>query len=161
MAQVFQITVNEILSGISKAIYDVFGESLFIYKEKEPNLQLPGLTMYCIDYEKLRGRSDRYTNTFHIIINYFPDDTTIINNRAEMFLQAEKIMDAIKYINLPAYTKDTENNFVETTLPSRAKDLKVEEQQEFMQISATYVVRTKEHKEEIKMQTIEENITTK
>lgn len=161
MAQFFQITANEVLSGISRAIYDVFGDTLSIYKDKQENLELPAVTIYCINYEKVMGRNDRYTNTFNIIINYFADDTFIINNRTEMFVNAEKIMNAIKYINLPAYTRDDQGNFVETALKSRGQDIRVEEQDEFMQISVTYTIRTKEHKDEVKMQTLEENITTK
>lgn len=162
MAQLFQITVNEILSGISRAIFEVYGSTLSIYKEKQEALDLPGVCIYCINYEKTMGRSDRYTNTFNVIINYFPDDTGIINNkRPEMFSEAEKIMDAIKYIKLPAYTRDNEGNLLETTLPNRAQDFNVEEQEGFMQISCTYVVRTKNYKETIKMERLDLDVTNK
>ena len=56
MAQSFQITQNEIVSGITRCLYDVFGDSLFIYREKEQNIQLPAVTVYCINYEKVMER---------------------------------------------------------------------------------------------------------
>lgn len=162
MAQVLQITLNEILSGISKAIYDVFGEELFIYLEQEEKLELPAVAVYCMDYKKVMERNDRWNNTFNIIINYFPTDSVIINNkRTEMFRTAEKIMDAITYINLPAYQKDNEGNFLETTLKSRAQDLGVEEREGFIQITATFVVRTRKHTEYKKMQQLDLEVTNK
>ena len=161
MAEVFQITVNEILSGISRAIYDVYGSTLSIYKEKQESIELPGVCIYCINYEQVMGRNDRFTNTFNVIINYFPEDNDIINNkRPEMFSQAQKIMDAIQYINLPAYTHK-EGNLVGTTLPNRAQDLSVEEQEDHMQISCTYVVRTRKHTDATKMQQLDLDVTNK
>lgn len=162
MAELFQITVNEILSGISRAIYDVYGSTLSIYKEKQEYIDLPGVCIYCINYEQVMGRNDRFTNTFDVIINYFPDNNDIINNkRPEMFSQAQKIMNAVQYINLPAYQRDNEGNFVETTLPSRAQDLSVEEQEDHMQVSCKYVVRTRKHTETIKMEQLDLDVTNK
>lgn len=162
MAQLFQITVNEVLSGISRAIYDVYGSTLSIYKEKQEHLDLPGVCIYCINYDKVMERNDRFTNTFNIIINYFPQEIDIINNnRPQMFTEAEKIMDAIKYINLPAYKRDESGNLVETTLLNRANDLTVEEQDGFIQITGTYTVRTKQFKDEHKMIHLETEITHK
>lgn len=162
MAEVFQITVNEVLSGISSAIYDVYGSTLSIYKEKQERIELPGICIYCINYEQVMGRNDRFTNTFNVIINYFPEDNDIINNkRPEMFSQAQKIMDAIQYINLPAYQQDNEGKLVQTTLPSRAQDLNVEEQEDHMKISATYVVRTRKHTETVRMTQLDLDVTNK
>lgn len=143
MANFFQITPNEIISAVCKSIYKVFGDDLYIYKEKETHLKLPAVTVYCIDYNKINERSDRFTNIFNIIINYFPVDSIIINNkRTEMFSTTEKIMDAIRYINLPAFQK-VGDEYVETTLPSKGQDFSVDEKEGFMQISVTYTVRTK------------------
>lgn len=163
MAQLFQITVNEILSGISRAIYEKCDSTLSIYKEKQEHIDLPGVCIYCIDYEKTMGRNDRFTNVFNIIINYFPEETNIINNnRPLMFAEAEKIMDAIKYINLPAYKRDDDGTLVETTLLSRIENLTVEEQEEHIQISGTYTVRTKQLDPDIiKMRQVETNVTHK
>ncbi len=162
MTKVSQITVNEILSGISKAVYDVYGSTLSIYKEKQEYIELPGICIYCINYEQDMGRNDRFTNTFNVIINYFPEDNSIIsNNRAVMFYEAQKIMNAIQYINLPAYQRDNDGNFVETILQSRAQEVNVEEQEDHMQISATYVVRTRKHTETIKMNNLDLDVTNK
>jgi len=163
MAQFFQITANEILSGICKAIYDVYGSTISIYKEKQEYIELPGVCVYCINYDKSMGRNDRYTNTFNIIINYFPDNTDIINNkRPEMFSEAEKLIEAIKYIELPAYRKDTNGQLVQYSLKNRAQDLSVEQQEGFIQISATYIVRTGECKDKtIKMEQLSIEVTKK
>lgn len=162
MAQVFQITPNEVISGISRAIYEVFGDSLNIYKEKEQYLDLPAVTLTCINYQKVTERYDRFTNTFNVIINYFPTDNHIINNkRTEIFSETEKLIDAVRYIKLPAYQKDTDGNFVETTLLNRAYEITSEEQENFMQISLTYTVRTKLHNDEIKMKELDLDVTTK
>lgn len=162
MAQFFQITVNEILSGISRAIYEEYGSTLSIYKEKQEYLELPGVCIYCVNYEKVMGRNDRFTNTFNIIINYFPEESNIINNnRPQMFTEVERIMNAIKYITLPAYKRDENGNLVDAKLLSRAENLMVEEQEEFIQISATYTVRTKEVIDICKMAQLETDVTHK
>lgn len=159
---VTDITVNDILSGISKAVYDVFGTTVSIYKEKQDFVDLPAVCIYCLTYERVMGRNDRFTNTYNVIINYFPEDNDIINNkRPEMFSQAQKIMDAIQYINLPAYQQDNEGKLVQTTLPSRAQDLNVEEQEDHMKISATYVVRTRKHTETVRMTQLDLDVTNK
>lgn len=161
MTNTFQITVNEVISGISRAIYEVYGSTLSIYKEKEQYFDLPAVSIYCINYEKVKGRYDRYTNTFNVIINYFPDRTSIINNkRIEMFSEAEKLMDAISYIKLPASKLNSEGELEETTLLSRAQELSVEEQEDCMQISVTYTVRTrKQATDTVKMQDVIVDIT--
>ena len=162
MAELFQITVNEILSGVSRAIHNVYGSTLSIYKEKQEYVDLPAVCVYCINYEQVMGRNDRFTNTYDVIINYFPDDNDIINNkRPEMFSQAQKIMDAVQYINLPAYQRDNDGNPVQITLPNRAQDLRVEEQEDHMQISCKYVVRTRKHTDTIKMEQLDLDVTNK
>lgn len=155
MAQFFQITANEILSGVSKSIYDVYGDSLAIYKDKQQYLDLPAVTLYCINYEKEKGRFDRFTNTFNIIINYFPKHNVIINdNRIQMSQNVEKIMDAVEYINLPAYQLDNKGEFIPGTLPTRAHDINIEEKEGFMQISVSYTVRTRKFNQNTKMNEI-------
>lgn len=162
MAQIFQITPNEVLSGVSKSIYKVFGDALNIYKNKEQYLDLPAVTLQCINYEKVTERYDRFTNTFNVIINYFDTDNNIIsNNRTEMFNHVEKIIDAVRYIELPAYQKDQDGNLVETVLLNRGHDISSKEQENFMQIAVTYTVRTKLHTPEAKMQQLEIDVITK
>ena len=161
MSKFFQITPNEVISAVCKSIYDVFGNDLAIYKEKETHLKLPAVTVYCIDYNKLPERNDRFTNIFNIIINYFPLDSTIIKSkRTEMFQVTEQIIDAIRYINLPAFNK-VNDEYVETTLPNKGQNLSLEEKEGFMQIGVTYTVRTKYVENTIKMQQLTSNVNTK
>ena len=144
MTNFSQITDNEIISGVCTAISSVYGNELSIYKEKREFLDLPAVTVYCINRSKVMERFDRFTNTFSIIINYFPQDSVKINNkRMDMSIQAEKIMEAIKYIPLPAYKKNNSGGYESITLPSRASGVQSEEQDGFIQILATYTVRTK------------------
>lgn len=159
----FQITGNEIISGVCKSIYTEFGDSLNIYKEKEQTLELPGVTVYCINYDKVMERYDRFTNTFDIIINYFPtDNIKIVNNRSLMYSEAERIANAIRYIELPAYSKDTQGDFVETTLQTKGHDISIEEKLDgFMQVSVKYIVRTKELHNNVKMEQIDIDVTNK
>lgn len=148
MAQLLQITTNEVISGICKALSGLYGKDVAIYKEKRETLKLPAITCYCIEYSKTMERFDRFTNVFHIIINYYPQDSLIISNkRTEMFTKAEEIMDAIRYIELPAYTKDEHGELVPTTSLGRASQMSVEEKEGFMQVYVTYTVRTKQYTE--------------
>lgn len=150
----FQITANEIISAICKTIHSSFGNELSIYKEKQNYLELPAVTVYCINYEKKMGRFDRFTNTFNIIINYFPNDSVIIKNkRVEMFSVAEQIMDSVKYINLPAVTKNKDGQYIETILPCRGYGFDVKEKDGFIQIGVNYQVRTVEKPEHSNSQT--------
>lgn len=144
MAQFFQITENEILSGVCKAIYDVFGDELYIYKDEREYLKLPAVTVYCVDYEKIMERFDRFTNNFSIIINYFQDDNNIINKRQDINSQTEKILEAVKYIELPAYEIDVDNKYIETKLKTRARGISIKEiDNGVKQIAIQYTVRTK------------------
>ena len=158
MSVTVQITHNEILSGISKAIYDVYGDTLNIYKEKQEYIDTPAVTMYCIDSEHTMGRYDRTTHIYNIIINYFHNDSLIINNnRPNMFENAHIIAKAIEYINLPAYTKDVDGQLIQTTLLNRGSNITIEEKEGFVQIGVTYTVRTKNYKELPKMKQLEYN----
>ena len=99
--QEIQITANEIISGVCRAISDVYGDTLSIYKEEqETQLNLPAVAVYCANYGKTIERSDRFTNNFNIIINYYPKNSDIIENkgRTTMFSEAEKIAECIRYI---------------------------------------------------------------
>ena len=150
------ITDNEIISGVCKAISSVYGTELTIYKEKRQDLKLPAVTVYCINRSKTMERFDRFTNIFNIIINYFPQDSVKINNkRMDMSIQAEKIMEAIKYIPLPAYKKNSSGDYTEITRPSRASGVQSEENEGFIQISARYTVRTKQISDDAKMRTMD------
>ena len=157
---VFQITANEIISGVSRAIYDYYEGNITIYKEKQQHLKLPAVTIYCIDYIKTMERNDRFTNVFHIIINYFPSDSvTIKNKREQMLAEAEKIMEAVRYIQLPAYIRDPEGKLVESTLPSRSGQFSVEEKEGFIQIGVPYTVRTKKYVENQKMMKLDLDVS--
>lgn len=157
---IFQITGNEVISGVCKAIYDAYDGNITIYKEKEEFLNLPAVCVYCIDYIKTMERSDRFTNVFHIIINYFPPDSVIIKNKRELMLaEVEKIMEAVRYIQLPAFVKDLEGNLVESTLPSRAGQISAEEKKGFVQIAVPYTIRTKKIKKDtIKMNRLDVDV---
>lgn len=160
MATRFQITTNEVISGVCKALYDTLGTEVNIYKEKEPNIKLPAICVYCMDYTKTTERYDRFTNTFHIIINYFPPDSVIINNkRTDMFSKAEIIMEAVRYIQVPASIKNDSGELVQTIGLTRAGTFSVEEQEGFLQIIAPYTIRTKLYVENPKMRQIDLDIT--
>lgn len=144
MTNLFQITANEIISGVCSAINKSYEGKMAIYKEDRNSIETPGITVYCINYSKVTERFDRFTNTFSIIINYFPKDSVKINNkRMDMSMQAEKIMEAIRYIPLPASRRTSNTDFQDITLPCRASGVSAEEKDGFMQIVATYTVRTK------------------
>lgn len=140
-----QITANEIISGVCKAINDVYGDDLSIYKEEqEAPLDLPAVAVYCANYGKTIERADRYTNNFNIIINYYPKNSDIIENkgRTTQFAEAEKIAECIKYIYLPAYRRENDS-LVPFKLPNRRKTCYINERDGFMQIDVRYTVRTK------------------
>lgn len=144
MTSLYQITDNEVISGVCKAIHTVYGDELKIYKEHVSSLDLPAVTVYCINRSNVMERFDRFTNTFNIIINYYPYDSVKINNkRMDMNIQAQKIMECVRYIPLPAYKKNPDGQYEEITLPSRASEIQSEEKDGFIQISVTYTVRTK------------------
>ena len=77
-----------------------------------------------------------------------------------MFQVTEQIIDAIRYINLPAFNK-VNDEYVETTLPNKGQNLSLEEKEGFMQIGVTYTVRTKYVENTIKMQQLTSNVNTK
>jgi len=146
MTQLIEVTTNEVISGVCRAIYNQFGSAISIYKEKQPHMKLPAVSVYCINHTQQMERYDSYTNIFNIIINYFPDDSvTINNNRADMFSKAVKIMECIRYIELPSQIRNASGEFEYSTLPSRASDLASEEVERFIQISATYTIRTRKY----------------
>lgn len=140
-----QITANEVISAVCRAIYDTFGDNLSIYKEEqEKPLDLPAVAVYCANYGKKVERFDRYVNNFNIIINYYSKNEDIINNkgRTTMFSEAEKIAECIKYIQLPAYRKENDN-LVPFKLPNRRNSCYINEREGFIQIDVRYTVRTK------------------
>lgn len=156
----FQITPNEVISGICRAINGAFEGNLSIYKEKQDYLELPAVTVQCIDYDKRMERFDKFVNNFNIIINYFPNDSVIIKNkRMEMFSVAEKIVNAVTYINLPAYTKTANNEYTEITLPCRGYNFDIKEKDGFIQIGVMYTVRTKKTSENTQTKMSELQIT--
>ncbi len=154
MTSFYQITDNEVISGVCKAIHTVYGNDLRIYKEHRSSLDLPAVTVYCINRNSVMERFDRFTNTFNIIINYYPPDSVKINNkRMEMATNAQRIMECIRYIPLPASKRISDNEYQDITLPCRASDIQTEEKEDFIQISVTYVVRTKYVPENIQKMT--------
>lgn len=157
---VLQITQNEIISGVCRAINTVYNGTLPIYKEKEQFVDTPGVTVYCINYDKIRVSKDVFQNIFEIIINYFPENSPIIvDKRQAMFVEAEKICNAIEYIILPS-AKRAQNGYIETELPCKCRDISImETEQGFVQIAVSYAVRTtRVHTDNIKMQQIDVNV---
>lgn len=157
----FQITTNEIISGVCSAIHAEYSDTLSIYKEEQKlGLDLPAVVIYCSDYIKTTERYDRFTNQFDIIINYFPSESTIMENnqRYNMLQEAERIAHAVNYINLPAYRKQGEQ-LVEYKLPNKRIKCEINEKDGFIQIVVRYTVRTKELKLETpKMKDLELNL---
>lgn len=144
MTSFYHITDNEVISGVCRAIHTVYGDDLKIYKEHVSSLNLPAVTVYCINRTSVMERFDRFTNTFNIIINYYPPDSVKINNkRMEMGINSQRIMECIRYIPLPAYKKISDKQYEDMILPCRASDIQSEEKEDFIQISASYTVRTK------------------
>ncbi len=162
MTQIENITANEVISGVCRKIKDHYGDSIHIYKEKQPHIEFPASVVYLMQQQQVMERYDRFTNIFHIIINYFTEDSVKIKNkRTDMFSNAVKIMECIRYIDLPSYSKDASGQLIPSTLPCKASSMEVEEGEGFMQIAVSYTVRTKKYNDMDKMRQLQLDVTTK
>lgn len=90
---------NDIVKGISRALYETFGEDYTIYKEDVPqNFKEP-----CFVIIHLRGSSDmkspnRYFRHNLFDVHYFPKDE--LNSRTEMRSVIESLFLSLEYINV-------------------------------------------------------------
>lgn len=162
MTLIENITGNEVISGVTRKIKDHYGDDVHIYKEKQPHLEFPAVVVYLMEHQQIMERYDRFTNIFHIIINYFPEDSVKIKNkRTDMFSNAATIMECIRYIDLPAYKKDQSGTLTPFTLPCRVDNMQAEEQEGFIQIVSSCTVRTKKYNDNDKMKNLQCDVITK
>lgn len=90
---------NEIVKGISRALYGAFGDEYTIYKEDVPQ----NFTEPCFSIVHVRGESDMKSPTRYFIhnlfdIHYFPKDE--LNLRTEMRSVIESLFLSLEYINV-------------------------------------------------------------
>ena len=91
--------INEIVKGISRALYETFGDEYTIYKEYVPqNFKEPSFLILHI-----RGTNDvkspvRYLMRNQFDIHYFPKDE--LNSRTEMRSVIESLFLSLEYINV-------------------------------------------------------------
>lgn len=89
--------INEIISGISRAIYAEFGDGYEIYKESiEQGLQEPCFSILCIAPSMKHFRGDRYRQQHEFCIHYFPSTKTY----KECFQILERLIGALEYMTV-------------------------------------------------------------
>lgn len=90
--------VNEIVNGISKAIYDEYGEKCKIYTESiEQGFKEPCFFIAVLDSDQARIIGNRYQKTIAVNVHYFP--STKAKNK-EMRSVAEALYSILGRITL-------------------------------------------------------------
>ena len=91
--------VNELLSGISNQLYDVFGSDYTYYMENvEQKLKKPCFTMDClIPLQRSRSRV-LYDRTMPVVVHYFTGDKE--NTKKDCYEKAELIVEALEFVSL-------------------------------------------------------------
>ena len=89
--------INEIVKGISRAIYDEFGNGYAIYKENIPQ----NFTEPCFSIVHIRSSNDlkltnRYMRRNLFDIHYFPEDGR--NEKEQMYNVAERLFLCLEHI---------------------------------------------------------------
>lgn len=90
---------NEIVKGISRALYETFGDEYTIYKESVPQ----NFTEPCFAIMHIRGTNDvksptRYFRHNLFDIHYFPKNE--LNARTEMRSVIEMLFLSLEYVNV-------------------------------------------------------------
>lgn len=92
------VLLNEIISGISNALYDEFGQEYRIYKEKiEQGLKEPCFSVLCISPTIKKGLGNRYEKNNSFCIHYFAESK---NFRSECMDVFERMVDCLEYITV-------------------------------------------------------------
>lgn len=92
------ILLNEIISGISNALYNEFGGNYRIYKEKiEQGLKEPCFSVLCISPTIKKGLGNRYEKNNSFCIHYFAESKNFRSECMEVF---ERMADCLEYISV-------------------------------------------------------------
>lgn len=90
--------INEIVNGISNALYGEFGQKYRIYKEKiEQGLKEPCFSVLCISTTIKKGLGNRYEKNNSFCIHYFSGSKNFRSECMEIF---ERMADCLEYITV-------------------------------------------------------------
>lgn len=90
--------INEIVNGISNALYSEFGQKYRIYKEMiEQGLKEPCFSILCISPSIKKGLGDRYEKNNNFCIHYFAESKNFRTECMEVF---ERMADCLEYISV-------------------------------------------------------------
>lgn len=109
--------INKIVKGISRALYDEFGEEYNIYTEDvEQDLKKPCFFVQCINPKIRRFRGNRYYRENQFVIQYFPKSK---DYREECFKVIDRMYMALEFINIddaPVLGKGISSNIFDGVL---------------------------------------------
>lgn len=90
--------INNIINGISEAIYKEFGEEYEIYTEEvKQGLKEPCFSIICINPTHELFRQNRYFKQHQFCIHYFPSTE---EKRTECFAITERLYKCLEYIEI-------------------------------------------------------------
>ena len=90
---------EEIVKGISRALYGTFGDEYTIYKDNVPqNFDEPCFSIVYIIGNIQQKAPNRYLSQNHFDVQYFPKDE--IASRSEMVAIVESLFLSLEYINV-------------------------------------------------------------
>lgn len=108
--------INKIISGISKAINEEFGDDYEIYEEEiEQGLKEPCFSIVCVNPTNELFRQTRYFRQNQFCIHYFPSSK---NKRTECQEVLERLYSALEYIEI-------EETFEKNTIKSKTMGTKM------------------------------------
>lgn len=109
--------ISKIIRGISRALYDEFGEEYNIYTEDvEQDLEEPCFFIQCINPKISRFRGNRYYRENQFAIQYFPKSK---DYREECFKVIDRMYMALEFINIdgaPVLGKGINSNIFDGVL---------------------------------------------
>ena len=92
------ILLNEIVKGISSALYQEFGQDYKIYKENiEQGLKEPCFSIVCVSPKTIKGFGNRYERENMFCIHYFAKNKQFRMECLEVF---ERMADCLEYITV-------------------------------------------------------------
>ena len=90
--------INEIVNGISNALYSEFGQKYRIYKEFiEQGLKEPCFSILCISPSIKKGLGNRYEKNNNFCIHYFAESKNFRTECMEVF---ERMVNCLEYITV-------------------------------------------------------------
>lgn len=90
--------INEIVNGISNALYSEFGQKYRIYKERiGQGLKEPCFSILCISPTIKKGLGNRYEKNNSFCIHYFAESKNFRSECMEVF---ERMADCLEYISV-------------------------------------------------------------